>query len=249
MCSTSRSALRPSLSRQNALLDFGSLASRHRPFGCWCQKHPWTKMILRRPGNVRSGLPGRSLRCTRNRYPSACAAFRTVSSGLVLIARIRAIRALRCSGESVSAITRGPFVTRLVKYAASTAPMSCCLSLSIAGFSLGLAAKQTAVLLQMCNQQALHIRRKRTAIILCQGFESFPDSTVNVCYYLGILGHFWPSPAQTDPYHQLTQPESDRYSLSLKCSRCPQAFASITAVRFPRNGHGDMLAQSRRGRS
>lgn len=48
-----------------------------------CQKHPLTNNALARPGNTRSGVPGRSLRCNRYRSPSACAAFRTASSGPV----------------------------------------------------------------------------------------------------------------------------------------------------------------------
>ncbi len=51
-------------------------------FWCECQKQPCTKIAARRRGNTMSGLPGKSVRCKRKRYPIACSALRTARSGL-----------------------------------------------------------------------------------------------------------------------------------------------------------------------
>lgn len=51
-----------------------------------------------------SGWPGRSLRCSRKRYPIEYSIRRTASSGFVSLPRIRLIKRLRASGLKVSAI-------------------------------------------------------------------------------------------------------------------------------------------------
>lgn len=67
-----------------------------------CQKQPWTNTHAPIAGNTRSGLPGRSRRCSRYRRPSRCRNRLTSSSGEVSWLRIRRIFSLRRSGVSVS---------------------------------------------------------------------------------------------------------------------------------------------------
>ena len=71
---------------------------------CECQKQPWTKIILRRDGSTMSGLPGRSLRCRRKRYPIRCTIDRTINSGLVSRDPIRDMLNDRCAEECTSVI-------------------------------------------------------------------------------------------------------------------------------------------------
>jgi hypothetical protein len=89
----SRSTFAASLGSQYSLRLFG-LEARRQP-GCWCQKHPWTKIANRWRGNTTSGRPGRSRRCNRKRYPRACNSRRTISSGCVSDERMRDMSALR----------------------------------------------------------------------------------------------------------------------------------------------------------
>jgi len=49
-----------------------------------------------------SGLPGRSLLCNRNRYPSLCNALLTASSGFVFFDDIRDITSERFAFEKTS---------------------------------------------------------------------------------------------------------------------------------------------------
>lgn len=72
--------------------------------GCRCQKHPCTNMTERYRGNTRSGQPGRSRRCMRNRYPSLWEIRRTTNSGLVSRLLTRDMISLRFSLSTVSAI-------------------------------------------------------------------------------------------------------------------------------------------------
>lgn len=76
---------------------FARLQSR-----CPCQKQPLTKIATIRPGRTMSGVPGRSLRCRRYRYPSAKSALRTRISGFVSFPRMPAIISLRFLGETMS---------------------------------------------------------------------------------------------------------------------------------------------------
>lgn len=73
--------------------------SGRRPFRqVWpCQKQPCTKITFMRDLNTRSGFPGRSLPCSRNRYPRRWATDRTVNSGAVSFERMRDISLLLCS--------------------------------------------------------------------------------------------------------------------------------------------------------
>ena len=95
----SRSTFRLNLSCQNSILVFGVLAIL-QPV-CRCQKQPCTKITLCNRGSVKSGVPGKSRRCSRKRYPSAWMSRRTIISGLVSRGPIRAIRAER-SGETLA---------------------------------------------------------------------------------------------------------------------------------------------------
>lgn len=69
-----------------------------------CQKQPCTRMTARNLRNTRSGQPGKSFRCNRNRIPRACKPRRNISSGLVFVPRIRLMLSRRCSGVRTSAI-------------------------------------------------------------------------------------------------------------------------------------------------
>lgn len=101
-CSASRSTLRSSFGSQYDVFECGFRASLHFRSGCWCQKHPCTKITFRRRTKTKSGFPGRFFRCSRNLYPSACADFRTMISGLVFFDLISAMRMLRSDGERLS---------------------------------------------------------------------------------------------------------------------------------------------------
>ena len=92
-CFESRWRLPLNFAFQNELLDFGRLDLRH--FGCWCQKHPWMNITLRRDGKTRSGFPGRFERCNRYRYPSRCSNRRTIISGPVSLLRTARMLSLR----------------------------------------------------------------------------------------------------------------------------------------------------------
>ena len=59
----SRAWLRPIFLAQYA----GRVETWAVPQPCPCQKQPCTKMTLQRPGNTRSGEPGKSRRCSLNR--------------------------------------------------------------------------------------------------------------------------------------------------------------------------------------
>lgn len=98
----SRAALASSLVRHHSCRVFGSTAFRHPGSVCRCQKQPWTRTAFPSRGKTRSGVPGRSRRCSRNRQPSACASRRTAISGAVSVERMRAISAERRSGVIVS---------------------------------------------------------------------------------------------------------------------------------------------------
>ena len=76
--------------------------------GCRCQKHPCTKITVPYLGRTMSGVPGRSLRCSRKRKPKRCSMERTRSSGRVFFPRTFDIRALRWEGVSLSMNTSGP---------------------------------------------------------------------------------------------------------------------------------------------
>ena len=73
---------------------------------CACQKQPLTKMTFRRDGKTMSGVPGKSRRCKRNRYPREWRTRRTATSGAVSLPRIRDINALLLSGDRLSAIAQ-----------------------------------------------------------------------------------------------------------------------------------------------
>jgi hypothetical protein len=78
-------------SLQNAAFLVG-LVVRAQP-SCRCQKHPWTNTTHRLARLAKSGLPGRSRLCTRNRRPKAWASLRTASSAEVPLCLIRPMRA------------------------------------------------------------------------------------------------------------------------------------------------------------
>ena len=98
----SRSLFPSNFRRQNATLVLGIRFPRVHL--CRCQKHPCTKMTLRRLLKTRSGHPGRSRAYTPNLYPRERRSLRTRNSGLVSLARTKAIRSLRSSGVSGSVL-------------------------------------------------------------------------------------------------------------------------------------------------
>lgn len=103
-CARTRESLErfsSSFGPQKSRRDFGGRPILHP---CACQKHPLTKMTLRRDGKTMSGLPGKSRRYNRYRYRSAERIRRTSSSGAVSFPPIRAINALRLSFVLLSAI-------------------------------------------------------------------------------------------------------------------------------------------------
>jgi hypothetical protein len=65
----SRLVLASNFSRQNSTRVLGIVALPHK--ACLCQKHPCTKMTVLSLGSTRSGVPGRSLRCSLKRKPRA----------------------------------------------------------------------------------------------------------------------------------------------------------------------------------
>jgi hypothetical protein len=71
---------------QKSVLLFGVVATL-QPL-CRCQKQPCTKTTVLCRGSTRSGLPGRSGRCSRYRSPLACRSLRSTISGLVFRPRI-----------------------------------------------------------------------------------------------------------------------------------------------------------------
>ena len=89
----SRVMFASNLSAQNRARVFGVVV-RGQP-RCLCQKQPWTNTIFPRPGNTRSGVPGRSRACSRKRNPRECARRRTASSGFECFPLTRAISAER----------------------------------------------------------------------------------------------------------------------------------------------------------
>ncbi len=96
----SRSTLRCNFVRQNFVFEAGSLKNL-QPL-CQCQKHPWTKTAIFRPGKTMSGAPGKSALCNLNRNPAAKRALRTSISGLVFFTRIPAIMRLRVLRSTMS---------------------------------------------------------------------------------------------------------------------------------------------------
>ncbi len=86
---------------QKSSRDFGGRPILHP---CACQKHPFTKTTFRLDGNTISGVPGRSRRCKRNRYPIWCNRLRTINSGAVFFPPMRDINALRLAAVLLSAI-------------------------------------------------------------------------------------------------------------------------------------------------
>ncbi len=96
----SRSTLRCNFVRQNFVFEAGSLKNL-QPL-CQCQKHPWTKTAILRPGKTISGTPGKSVLCNLNRNPAANRALRTSISGLVFFTRMPAIMRLRVLRSTMS---------------------------------------------------------------------------------------------------------------------------------------------------
>lgn len=70
--------------------------------GCRCQKQPCTKITVPYLGKTMSGVPGRSLRCSRKRKPKRCSMERTRSSGRVFFPRTFDIMSLRWEGVNLS---------------------------------------------------------------------------------------------------------------------------------------------------
>lgn len=95
----SRFTLASNFGRQYSRRDLGSC-----PFGhpCQCQKHPCTKIAFRYFGRTMSGLPGRSFRCKRKRYPMACRSRLTTNSGPVSLLLTACMMRRRCSSVRVS---------------------------------------------------------------------------------------------------------------------------------------------------
>ena len=96
----SRYTLASSLSFQQSGRVAGSFAYRRSWYVC--QKQPWTTMATIRPGITMSGVPGKSRRCKRNRYPNANSNRRTSSSGREFLPLMPAIIRLRSSGDTQS---------------------------------------------------------------------------------------------------------------------------------------------------
>lgn len=101
-CRLSRIRFVSSFGCQKSNFDLGRRASLHAESGWRCQKQPCTNTTFRRAGKTKSGHPGRSRRCRRYRYPSACNSRRTTNSGPVSLFRTRAMRALRSDRLKVS---------------------------------------------------------------------------------------------------------------------------------------------------
>jgi hypothetical protein len=79
----------------------GFAARRHPE--CECQKQPCTKTTVSCRRSTTSGRPGRIATLTLNRRPWRWRRLRTILSGVVSRTRIRAMCALRSSGENGSA--------------------------------------------------------------------------------------------------------------------------------------------------
>ena len=93
---SSRERFRSNFILQNALFDFG-IRDFAQP--CQCQKQPWTKITLEKRESTISGIPGKSLRCRLNRYPSRWSILRTANSVEVFCLGTRDIISLRESIE------------------------------------------------------------------------------------------------------------------------------------------------------
>lgn len=104
VCSLSLMRVRVSLGSQYSRFDFGKPAIGQSVSGCQCQKQPLTKTIALWRGSTRSGAPGKSRRCRRNRWPRRCTIERTTSSGFMPRERIRDMHHERSSGLRLSAI-------------------------------------------------------------------------------------------------------------------------------------------------
>ncbi len=78
----SRSTFRSNFACQKSSRDLGCVAFLQP--SCRCQKQPCTKIATFHRGNTRSGVPGKSVRCSLNLKPSEWATRRTLSSGTVL---------------------------------------------------------------------------------------------------------------------------------------------------------------------
>lgn len=89
----SRATLASNFDCQNRWRVLGVVERPHP--ACRCQKQPCTSTIFLSRGKTRSGVPGRSRRWRRKRYPNACESRRTNRSGFVFFPRTRAIRAER----------------------------------------------------------------------------------------------------------------------------------------------------------
>lgn len=77
---------------------------KNRQSWCACQKQPLINIVARHLVSTRSGLPGRSRRCSRKRNPAANRPERTRRSGRVLLLRMPDIIRDRASGVTTSAI-------------------------------------------------------------------------------------------------------------------------------------------------
>ena len=87
---------------QKAVLDFGITKSLQPSWPC--QKQPFTKIAVLYLGSTISGLPGSSFTWSRYRNPRFHKAWRTSSSGFVLIDRICDIQLCRCWDVILSAM-------------------------------------------------------------------------------------------------------------------------------------------------
>ncbi|MNL07429.1 hypothetical protein D3C87_1281030 [compost metagenome] len=109
----SRASFDLNLDSQKVIRDLGVLVALQP--GCRCQKHPWTKTTVPRPGNERSGFPGSLGSCSLKRKPILWAARRTRSSGFVSREPIFAIKALRCGSTGGASSFPGPVIALLDK--------------------------------------------------------------------------------------------------------------------------------------
>lgn len=100
----SRATFASSFAAHHSARDRGKTEFAQR---CQCQKHPCTKITLRRAGKTRSGRPGSPLTCTRYRYPRECASFRTTISGTVCFPLIADIFRRRAADTSSNVGRRG----------------------------------------------------------------------------------------------------------------------------------------------
>ena len=95
----SRSKFRANFRSQNWLFVLGWVDRLHPEWRC--QKQPCTNKATRCRKKTKSGLPGRSRRCSRNRKPLECAARRTSNSGVVFLLLTARMLALRFSRSSI----------------------------------------------------------------------------------------------------------------------------------------------------